>query len=219
MELSDFAPLCLLLPFVIGGTLIYITFRRKARRAAKARAWAERHGFAYREFDGGLLELVSFDPFDKNRGRRVQNVLRGEHRGEPVLIFEYEEGQGNEKRKYRRWQVVAVPLPKPVPMLDVAEETKATRALVKDIEFENQAFNDRFRIRSTDRRFAFDVVHARTMEWMLTDPRVRELGWRFAESWLMTFREGEADHDERLARVDVLRKIRAQVPPHVWSDS
>ena len=41
---------------------------------------------------------------------------------------------------------------------------------LEDIDFESAEFSQRFRVRSPDRRWAYDVVHQKTMELMLAHP-------------------------------------------------
>jgi hypothetical protein len=39
-----------------------------------------------------------------------------------------------------------------------------------DIDFESTEFSQKFRVKSPDRRWAYDVVHQKTMELMLAHP-------------------------------------------------
>jgi hypothetical protein len=47
-----------------------------------------------------------------------------------------------------------------------------------DIDFESAEFSRAFYVKSTDRKFTFDLFHARAMEYMLAQPRRYALEFR-----------------------------------------
>lgn len=42
---------------------------------------------------------------------------------------------------------------------------------VDDIDFESAQFSREFRVKSPDKKWAYDVLHQRTMEFLLSNPR------------------------------------------------
>lgn len=88
------------------------------------------------------------------------------------------------------------------------------RWLGKKVAFESADFNRVFKVRTEDLKFASDVIHPRTMEWLLA---VRPRGWTVSGR-IVVF-EVEA-HD--LLIVDecetVLRGWLGRIPRFVWTD-
>lgn len=88
------------------------------------------------------------------------------------------------------------------------------RRLGERVAFESDDFNRAFKVRAVDPKFASDVVHPRTMEWLLaTGPR----GWTVSGQVVMFEVE---DHD--LLIVDAceatLRSWLGRIPRFVWAD-
>ncbi|WP_051704213.1 hypothetical protein [Glycomyces sp. NRRL B-16210] len=206
---------------LVGGTVLLVLYTRRARNAriAQCAAWAARHGFQYWPDDPTALGISGHNPFDLGHSRRAYDVLRGRYRDAHLHCFQYVfVTGGGRSRTTHTYQVYAISLPKSRPYLDIRHENALSRRFEKDLDFENQAFNDEYRIESDSPRFAYDVIHPRTMEWMLADQRARSYQWRFEGSWLMTFRTGGHDLDQVFHYADFLHAVLGQVPAHVWSD-
>jgi hypothetical protein len=216
-EAIDLMPFMFWAMIIAVALYVYLYYKREGKRAKAFQAWAKSRGFRYGRGEGALAGFSTAEPWGRGKHRTGAHVLRGEHRGEPVLMFEYRYMAGNENKEVFNHQVVAVPLPGSVPLLDIAHEGGFSRRFGDDIDFENQAFNDRFKITSADRRFAYDIVHARTMEWMLHDQRAGMWQWRFEGPWLMTFEKRKLDPADALHRADFLLDVRAQAPAYLWS--
>lgn len=208
---------------VLGGVIaVAVHFSRKSRqrRIDQCAAWAAHHRFHYWPEEPSALAISKHSPFATGHARQAIDVFRGTYRDAHLHFFQYrfKTGSGDNESTHD-YQVVAISLPAMRPLLDIAHENSLSRRFDKDIEFENRAFNDKFRIASHSPRFAYDVIHPRTMEWMLADPRAHTLRWRFEGSWLMTFRKGAVNPHEAFYYADFLHQVLAQVPNHVWSES
>ncbi|MFG3339703.1 hypothetical protein [Glycomyces sp. NPDC048151] len=210
--------LCIGVPGAAVWLAVHYSRKARERHVARLSAWAAHYGFQYWPYDQSALSLSRFAPFSYGSGREARDVLRGTYRGEHMHCFQlrYRTGSGDNETTHDH-QVVAISLPASRPPLDIAHENALTRRFGDDIEFENQAFNDLFKIVSASPRFAHDVIHPRTMEWMLADHRARTIRWRFEGAWLMTFRDGPLNLNEVFFLADFLHDVRAQVPKHVWS--
>ncbi|GAB3999655.1 hypothetical protein GCM10029992_29080 [Glycomyces albus] len=212
-------------PLILGvcGLLVaigfYVAWRVREAKIAANRAWAARHGFSYRPSDPSVASVSSAEPFGTGWSRRGVDVYRGKYRNFHIMFFQYDYaptvGKGTEVVSH---QVVALVLPTVRPLLDIGHEGFWSKRFGDGVDFENQAFNDRFKIRSDNRRFAFDVINARTMEWMLADQRAQAYRWRFEGPWLMTFRPGGLKLEEVFFYADFLIDVYAQVPRHVWAN-
>lgn len=198
--------------------IFYVQRRARQARIRYCQGWAAHHGFQYWPEDLSVLGMSSQAPFSVGHSRTAMDVFRGKYRGLHLHFFHYRYRTGSGKnQRTHDWQVVAVSLPAARPLLDIDHENFLSKRLGKDIDFENQAFNDRYRVISASPRFAYDVIHPRTMEWMLSDYRALANRWRFEGPWLMTMRSGALDLDHVMHFADFLVDVRSQVPDHVWT--
>ena len=108
-------------------------------------------------------------------------------------------------------------IPAACPFLSVERENVRTRARdqvgLRDIEFESEAFNRAFDVRSEDTQFARAFIDARMMQWML-EPGT---DWAFqaAGGWLLCTR-GQLPPSELGEALTVLEGFRAHVPRVVF---
>ena len=88
------------------------------------------------------------------------------------------------------------------------------RRLGHKVAFESDDFNRAFRVRAEDPRFASDVFHPRTMEWLLAaDPR----GWTVLDR-VVVFGVEKHDHLIVDACEAILRGWLGRIPRWVWAD-
>ncbi|WP_026922428.1 hypothetical protein [Glycomyces arizonensis] len=201
---------------LVVAVLCFIGWRNKQKEIRAFRAWASRYGYRYERRDDSVAGVSSVPPFGIGRERKCVDVFRGTYRDTRLLFFQYDYASGSGDRSVSlSYQVVAIDLPQSLPVLDIGQEGFLSR-WDEDIDFENPRFNDLFKIQSTDRRFAFDVIDPRTMEWMLADRRAQTYQWRFDGPWLMSIRPGGVDLGDVFTRADFLLDVYARVPRHVW---
>ncbi len=81
-----------------------------------------------------------------------------------------------------------------------------------DIDFESAEFSRKFRVKSPDRKWAYDVLHARTMEFLLSQPRFTI---EFAEDWTLAYRSGRLNPQEYEQAIGVLEGILDRLPDYV----
>ncbi|MHC4201700.1 MAG: hypothetical protein ACYSU0_17070, partial [Planctomycetota bacterium] len=111
--------------------------------------------------------------FRRGHSRRARNVINGERDGSAVMIFDYRytTGSGKNKSTHSR-SVMIVEMPEQsFPELLIRREgffDKIAAAVgFDDIDFESHEFSRKYYVKSRDKRFAYDVVDARMMEFLL----------------------------------------------------
>lgn len=135
-------------------------------------------------------EYAHFEVFRHGHGRVAYNTLLGnfvvDQRTYPTKMgdFRYKvtrsTGKGSSTRTYNLSYII-VHLPfRRVPDLLIRREgvfDKLAGAIgFDDIDFESAEFSKRFYVKSPDKRFAYDVVHPRAMEFLMqTDPPAIDL--------------------------------------------
>ena len=176
MELLLFA---LFAALVIAG-IVYSAIAAKKRREALG-ALAARLGLAFStEHDRNLPERFHFlDRLAQGSNRYAYNVLSGTWQGESVLVFDYHyethsrDSKGRRQTQHHHFSFFILLLPANFPELTVAREgifSKVAQAFgYDDIDFESHEFSRKFCVRSSNKKFAYDVCHARFMEYLLAN--------------------------------------------------
>jgi hypothetical protein len=210
---------------LVAGGLV-LQWRLAKRKIAAFTAYAVGNGWRYLERDDELAQRYLGTPFGRGFGRRARHVLHGTYRGRELVAFEYvykeNQGSGNDRRTvtYRN-TVVALGTPAARPTLELGREGFGRKLLglvgVRDLQLESEQFNKTFHIRAENDRFAYDVLHPRTMEWMLADQRCRDLPFRFERSDLLTWRTGAIDPGTAQWMLDFLCDVLDRVPTFVWT--
>ena len=205
-----------------GAGAVWLLWRGERGRRARYRAVAEAHGLAYTARDDALARRFSGPPFGRGRARRVTHVLRGRWQGREAMAFSYRflvpSGDG-QTAQVHRFTVCALRLPAQVPWLEVTPATPLTRLAgalgVDEVRLESDDLTQRYRIRAEDRRFAYDVLHPRTIEQLLALPR---LDLRLAGADALLWERGTCAPEELLDRLAALSRLVDGIPSYVWSD-
>jgi hypothetical protein len=100
-------------------------------------------------------------------------------------------------------------LPYALPSLSVNGDRVGAKVV-----FESEDFNAAFKVRAEDAKFASDVIHPRTMEWLLA---TRPCGWSMAGT-VVTFEVSSYDTYTVDANETTLRGFLGRIPRFVWAD-
>lgn len=175
-------PLVLVLVAVVVAAAAVAGHLLKERRRRAIAAWAARSGLRYaREDPFGTLALP-LTLLREGDGQGVENVVWGEVGRLEARLFDfwyYEEhtdDEGRRSRSYRRFTCALTRLPDVwCPHLVAGPESFASRLKrvvgIRDIEFESEDFNDAFLVEARDAAFAYALLDARMMAWLLAAGR------------------------------------------------
>ena len=170
---------------IVVAILVHLTAKR--RREALA-ALAAELGFTFEPGadDTHDEEFAQFEVFRRGSRRRAYNTLDGtatiDGRAFPCRMgdFRYTVQHGkNSSTHHFSYLILRLPFPR-VPDLFIRRENlldKFAGAIgFDDIDFESAEFSRRFHVKSGDKRFAFDVVHPKMMDFLMsTNPPVIDL--------------------------------------------
>jgi hypothetical protein len=156
-------------------------------------------------------------------GHTTEKVIRGSNDGLPLEAFvhrwktrrteTYRDSQGRTQTRTVTEEhseiLTAVALPFSWPLLSLNGGSGGDR-----VRFESEEFNDRFKVRVDSPKLAYDVIHPRTMEFLMA---IEPPPFRI-EGQLMRFFPGE--HDTQLIGfcADVAHAFFRRVPAFVWED-
>jgi hypothetical protein len=121
--------------------------------------------------------------FSRGDSHRASNVLHGAYRGREIIAFDYKyttthtstdsKGRTTTRNVDHHFSACLHPLECRFPRLLLRPEGFFDKVAdffgFDDIDFESDEFSRKFRVTSDDRKFAYDVCHARMMEWLLTN--------------------------------------------------
>jgi hypothetical protein len=161
----------------VGLGVWYSFYRKKLRREALG-TFASRNGMTYSRDDPvGLLDY-DFGLLRMGDGRGCENVVYGSWQGLPAREADYwyytesSDGKGNRSRSYHYFSILIADIEANIPYISISKESILTRMAdhlgFEDIQFESDDFNREFRVKSQDREFAFQMIDARMMQWLLT---------------------------------------------------
>jgi hypothetical protein len=162
----------------------YYAWKKEQERKRQIAAFADRHGFRFFPDDDPDHdeEYAQFEIFRRGHSRAAQNTLVGVIElfgsSRPLRLgdFRYRVTTSNGKTTSTttyRFSYLIVHPPWATPPLLVRPEgvfDKLAGAFgFDDIDFESEEFSRRFYVKSTDKRFAYDVLHPRMMEFLLAE--------------------------------------------------
>lgn len=160
--------------------------------------------------------------------RYAFNVLEGTYRERPVCCFEYHyetyssDSKGRRQTHHHYLTAAAIHLPHGLGYLMVRPENifdKLAGAVgFNDIDFESVEFSRRFYVKSLDRKFAYDIIHARTMEFLLH--RVaRGFAFELAGPALLLYNGARWRPEQVPDALDWLVEFVELIPDYVWHDA
>ena len=169
----------LFIGLVVAGVIYGAIAARKRREALFE--LATRLGLSFSmEKDRSLASQFGFlDKLAQGENRYAFNVIRGNHMGHEVLVFDYHyethstDSKGRRQTHHHYFSFFILILPKSFPELTISQEgffSKIAQAFgYDDIDFESAEFSRAFCVRSKDKKFAYDICHARSMEYLLAN--------------------------------------------------
>lgn len=165
--------------------------RLSAQRREQLIAWAHGKGLDFdASRDGGMADRFdNFKCLQHGCERYAYNRMEGEWAGRPITAFDYHYATGvDDDRSHFHFSAVIITSAVPLEPLCICREgflDKLTEFLgFEDIDFESAEFNRKFRVRSPFKRWAYDVVHTRTMEHLLSGPDVGiQLDFMYIIAW------------------------------------
>ena len=158
---------------IIISLVVWGIIRSRRRRDDLARLAAEL-GFEFYADDPWDLpaRYAGMDLFGIGHSHRASNVMAGRVDGRSVLAFDYQYTTGSGKNSHTYYfQATVFGTPIEAPRLSLRKEnlldTLASWVGHDDLDFESEEFSKRYFVKCEDRKFAYDIFHARLIEYLL----------------------------------------------------
>ena len=217
------------LPFCGFFALVVVFVILGAKQAKKRRealaAWAQAHGLSLdTSHDHGFRNrFPQFSCFKKgDQDRYAYNTMAGLWNGRQVIAFyyHYETTSTNSKghRTTSSWYFSGVLLKPAIPLkpLSIRAENFLDKVAgffgLDDIDFESAEFSRRFCVNSPDRRWAYDVLHARTIEFLLQGPRFTI---EFAPDQVLAWKSGRFRPQQFEQAIRIIEGVLDRLPDYV----
>ncbi len=210
------ALIVLLIAAAVG--LGIFAWRQEQRRLRLLMHWARSKGLT--RSDGRQRGWEKRYPGQKilQRGHSRKSTLsfEGEIDGRRVACLDYVfvTGSGKNRTTHRRAMVI-VETGFPVIPLTIRREhvfDKVGEFLGhEDIDFESAEFSRAFHVGSADRKWAYDVIHTRTMEYLLT---VRRFTIAFGFGEVAVYRTGRLNPADCREALQVARRMIEFIPDY-----
>ena len=209
----------LLIIFVLAVAAIIYGLHAAAQRRKELSAWAARHGLSFdkardHSFDSRFPE---FKCLRRGRSRYAYNVMRGDWTGMPIIAFDYHYTTGSGKnRSDHHFSAVTIAGPVPLRPLFIRREgflDKVTEFLgLDDIDFESAEFSRKFYVKSPDKRWAYDVIHQRMMEYLMAAPA---FSIRFGRRHVIAWRSGNLEPAQFEAAAELISGMLDRLPEYL----
>lgn len=154
-----------------------------SKRRRQLSEWAASRGLRYSDrTDRGIDDkFPGFACLHQGSNRYAYNIIDGDWSGRPFLAFDYHyqttssDHDGKTTTHNHHFSAVILESAVPLKPLSIRPEgffdKLAEFVGFDDIDFESAEFSRKFYVKSPDRKWAFDVIHQRTMEFLLSQPR------------------------------------------------
>lgn len=153
------------------------------KRKGELIAWAESRGLSYSPVNDYSFDerFANHSCLCQGSARYAYNIMEGRIDTRVVCAFDYHyethstDSKGNQETSHHHFSAVVVESEVPLKPLFIRREgffDKIGAFLgFDDIDFESAEFSREFCVKAPDKRWAFDVLHQRAMEFLLASPR------------------------------------------------
>ena len=166
---------------LVIAIIIFAIFQGVAsnQRRIELQQFAVQNGMSFHpDKDYSLDESYPFiAKLCQGRNRYGYNIIRGTFQNHPVIFFDYhyetksKDSKGKTKTNHHYFSFMILNYDQMFPELLIFREgwfSKLAQWLgYADIDFESAEFSRKFIVRSPDKKFAYDVCHAKMMEYLL----------------------------------------------------
>ena len=199
-------------------SIIYSVYASGKRRKELA-GWAMSKGLAFcpgndRSFDS---KYPNVNCLQKGDSRYACNIMTGTLTGREFLGCDYHYATGSGKsRQEHNISLVIVKSPILLEPLFIRPENFFDKFAefvgFNDIDFESAEFSKKFYVKSSDKKWAYDIIHPRMMEFLLASPM---FSIQFDLLSVIVYRDNTFSPADFDAAADLVNGIFERIPDYV----
>jgi len=215
---------------IIGGVIAIvaafaiISYLLAAKRRKELAAWAASKGLAFSSGkDHGIEnQYPTFRCLREGENRYAYNIVVGEWAGRPIAAFDYHyethshDSKGRRQTQHHYFSAVVLRSDLPLKPLFIRHEGLFDKVKGffghEDINFESAEFSREFYVTAEDRRWAYDVLHARTIQFLLDSP---VFTLQFDRNAVIAYHTATFRVPEFEAAAEVIRGILDRLPEYL----
>ncbi len=167
---------------VFALVAIILGIRADKQRMKELQAWAASRGLLLTPGNepGFELEYPTFDCLRRGDDRYAFNVSRGEWNKRQVAAFDYHyktesrDSKGRRHTHHHRFSAVIIKSGIPLKHMQIRSEGFFDKIGeffgADDIDFESAEFSQKYHVKATEKKWAYDILHQRAIEFLLASP-------------------------------------------------
>jgi len=181
-RIMDMFPVIIVLVVLLVAALAIFSYLQSRKRREALAAWAGQLGLAFAPDKVGDLDerYPAFTCLREGSNRYAYNVVSGNRHERQVLAFDYHyettstNSKGETETSHYYFSAVIVGSAVPLKPLLIRPEGFFDKVKsffgFEDINFESAEFSRKFFVQAPDRKWAYDVLHPRAIEFLLASP-------------------------------------------------
>lgn len=212
-------PIVVVLIILAVGVGIFLAWQAEKKRREALLLWATRRGWNMLPGKSKTMhqDFSGLKVFQKGHSRSAKNIIKGEFEGRAVSLMDYRYvvGHGKNRSTHNRG-VVILHCDFPTIPMSIRRENPFDKVGeffgADDIDFESAEFSRKFYVKSADRKWASDVIHTRTMDYLLNAP---SLTVEFGFMEIAVYKTGKFDSESYQVALEMARQMHQLVPEFV----
>ncbi len=213
-------PIVIVIIILAIGVFGYLSWRQDKKRREALRLWAKKRGWrlAPLKIKSMHRDYPALKVFQKGHSRHAKNIIKGEIQGRPVMMMDYRYtvGHGKNRSTHNRG-VVILACDFPTVPLFIRRENPLDRVGeffgADDIDFESSEFSRKFFVKSADRKWAYDIIHTRTMDYLMKIPSCFTIEFGFGE--IAIYQKGWCGIDNYEKALEMAWDLHELIPDYV----
>ena len=151
------------------------------------------------------------------------NIMHGTYKEHPVMVFDYHyethstDSKGRRRTHHHYFSFFMLHFEQSFPELLISKEgwlSKIAQFLgFDDIDFESAEFSRRFKVKSPDKKFAYDICHGKMIEYLLQNP---DLSIEIERHCLTLFFGNRLSADQIRPNLNRLIRVRELFPSYLF---
>lgn len=213
-------PALAIVVFVVAVVALLVYGRHQAAARTKAlSAAAARLGLRFHAGKDRTLasRFPDFKTLHTGHSRYASNVMAGRLDDREAWAFDYcyTTGSGKNQQTHR---LSAVILEGPVPLQDLLIRRERLGDKVagffgfEDIDFESAEFSRKFFVKASNRKWAYDVIHPRMMEFLMQNG---DFAFQFAGRHVIAWESGQSAPPTFSRAIETIRGIFERLPEYL----
>ena len=212
-------PVFIVVAIIVFGAVAYYAWRQEQKRREALLLWATGRGWNLRVAKQKRLHdrWAGLKILHKGHTRRGKNVITGTFDGFTITLMDYQfvTGHGKNRSTHNKGLVI-LGCDHPTIPLQIRRENpfdKVGEFLgMDDIDFESAEFSHKFYVKSSDKKWAYDVIHARAMDYLMAGPSYA-LEFGYAE--LCIIKNGKFDPTSYDQALEFGKGLLEMIPDYV----